>query len=329
MDAYALALEGRLIDATAIGASRTPPGSLSALIAAYYGSGQFQNLKDSTKRTYRASLEPLRKQYGQLSVRNIEKRHVQAIIDKMADRPTAANKLIKRLRTLFDLAIDMEWRDRNPAARVKYYKIKSDGYHLWTEAEIAAFKKAYPSGTRERLALELLLCTGQRRCDVVRMGPGLIGTQEDGTRYMRTYDSKNDQWLKLPILPELETELAKIQSSHMVFLTTEYGKAFSVAGFGNWFNERAKLGTGNQLCSAHGLRKACATRLAEHGATAHEIMAVTGHASLREVERYTKGAKQFPLAESAFARLRTGTDGEQQVSNPDEKLDNSRLKSLK
>jgi len=45
-------------------------------------------------------------------------------------------------------------------------------------------------------------------------------------------------------------------------------------------------------CSAHGLRKAAARRLAEAGCTEHEIAAITGHASLREVQRYTKAADQ-------------------------------------
>ena len=45
-------------------------------------------------------------------------------------------------------------------------------------------------------------------------------------------------------------------------------------------------------CSAHGVRKATSTALAEAGATPHEIMAVTGHQTLEEVERYTKAASR-------------------------------------
>jgi integrase len=56
-------------------------------------------------------------------------------------------------------------------------------------------------------------------------------------------------------------------------------------------------------CSAHGLRKAAARRLAEAGCTAHEIGAVTGHASLAELVRYTKAADQRRLAEAAWPKL--------------------------
>jgi len=58
-------------------------------------------------------------------------------------------------------------------------------------------------------------------------------------------------------------------------------------------------------CSAHGLRKAAARRLAEAGCTAHEIAAITGHASLGELVRYTKAVDQRRLAEAAMTKTRT------------------------
>ena len=60
-------------------------------------------------------------------------------------------------------------------------------------------------------------------------------------------------------------------------------------------------------CSAHGLRKAAARRLAEAGCTAHEIGAITGHASLTELVRYTRAADQRRLAEAAMTKSRTST----------------------
>ena len=56
-------------------------------------------------------------------------------------------------------------------------------------------------------------------------------------------------------------------------------------------------------CSAHGLRKAAARRLAEAGCSAHEIMSITGHQSLKEVERYTREAGRRNLADSAMKRI--------------------------
>jgi integrase len=92
----------------------------------------------------------------------------------------------------------------------------------------------------------------------------------------------------------------------MTFLVTEFGKPFTAAGFGNWFRERCNE-AGLRHCSAHGLRKAASRRLAEHGCTVHEVAAITGHASLREVQRYTKGADQKRLATSAVEKIRRRT----------------------
>ncbi len=90
----------------------------------------------------------------------------------------------------------------------------------------------------------------------------------------------------------------------MAFLVTAQGKPFTAAGFGNWFREVCDS-IGLPQCSAHGLRKAAARRLAEAGATPHEIMAVTGHESLREVERYCREAGKQRLADTAQAKVIT------------------------
>lgn len=329
LDAYDAALKGELVEAKPVGADRAPAGSLSNLIACYYGSTDFDRLEDSTKRTYRASLEPLRNKYGQLSARTMERRHVQVLVRELGDKPASANKLLKRLKTIFDLAVGMGWRTDNPAKPVKPYKIETDGFHAWTEDEINAFKKAYPTGTRERLALALLLCTGQRGSDVVKMGPPALVRLKDGAQAIKLRQKKTGTKLVIPVLPELAVELSARRGEHLVFLATAYGKPFSVKGFQQWFARRAKEATGNPVCTAHGLRKACAYRLADAGATTFMIQAITGHKSLAEVQQYVTGRDQVRLAQSALALLTGGTDGEQPVSNLDERLDNSTPNALK
>jgi integrase len=57
-------------------------------------------------------------------------------------------------------------------------------------------------------------------------------------------------------------------------------------------------------CLPHGLRKAQMRRLAEVGARAKEIASVSGHKTLREVERYTAAADQKHLSRGAIAKLK-------------------------
>jgi integrase len=58
-------------------------------------------------------------------------------------------------------------RRDNPFERVPKYKLGT--HHTWTDAQLEAFEKRWPLGTRQRLAYALLLYTGQRVSDVVRM----------------------------------------------------------------------------------------------------------------------------------------------------------------
>ena len=67
-------------------------------------------------------------------------------------------------------AVETGMRDDDPTRDVKAIRVKSDGFHSWTDAEIAQFEERHAVGTKARLALALLLYTGQRRSDVVTMG---------------------------------------------------------------------------------------------------------------------------------------------------------------
>jgi site-specific recombinase XerD len=89
-------------------------------------------------------------------------------------------------------------------------------------------------------------------------------------------------------------------SAHLTFLTTASGKPFSAAGFTNWFRDMCNDAGLPRGTSAHGLRKAACRRLAEAGCSANVIASISGHASLREVQRYTAAADQVRMARSAI-----------------------------
>lgn len=89
------------------------------------------------------------------------------------------------------------------------------------------------------------------------------------------------------------------------YLITEFGRPFSAARFGNRFRKWCDE-AGLPHCSAHGLRKAGSARLAEIGASDREIMAINGHQTAKEVDRYTKGARQKKLAASAMEKWEQG-----------------------
>lgn len=120
---------------------------------------------------------------------------------------------------------------------------------------------------------------------------------------IRVKQAKTVAHLVIPMHPDLSSVLKKLPKDVLAFLTTEYGKPFKDgAAFGNQYREWCKSADVKGR-RAHGLRKSAAVRLAEAGCSSEEVAAITGHASLREIERYTKAAEQEKLARAAIARL--------------------------
>jgi integrase len=133
-----------------------------------------------------------------------------------------------------------------------------------------------------------------------------MGRQHVAEGVLSVRQQKTGRSLWIPVHEALASIMAETAASNLTFLVTDQGKPYSAAGFGNWFRDQCRA-AGLHGCSAHGLRKAAARRLAEAGCTAHEISAITGHASLREVARYTEAADRRKLAASAMAKVKSGT----------------------
>lgn len=304
-------------DKPAAKASRAPKaekGSLRHMIGEYVASEEFKDLDARTQKVRRAILESIclephkdddRYFYAECPAKKLTAQDVKAIRDrKGVALPEAANGRVKALRQLYAWAIEAEETEDNPAARVKYLASHSQGHHAWTLAEVEAFETCHPVGTKARLALALLIYLAQRRADIVAIGPQHI---RDGwlTLTQNKNARNNPITLELPVIPELARIIAATPTGHMAFLVTEFGKPFTSNGFGNRFRKWCDEAALPQ-CSAHGLRKAAAARLANLGCSARQIMAITGHQTIKEVERYTKSAEQRTLAKDAMAKMDAG-----------------------
>ena len=316
MRQYAAALDGVKAQASNIGGARAKPGSFNALCVSYYRSPEFRGLKPTTQAVRRNIIEKFRLAHGDKPVKGLGRTHIKEIIGAKADTPEAANNLLKVLRVLLAYAVDQEMIDSNPAADVKRYRSCGEGFHTWNEDEIAQFQARHRICTRAGLALALLLYTAQRRGDVVRLGWQHMKGKGSA---IAVRQEKTGASLVIPVHPELARALASVPRMNLTFLMTERGAPFTSAGFGNWFREQCNL-AGLPQCSAHGLRKAAATRLSNAGCSTDQIRAITGHRSPSEVARYTRAADQMRLAQQAMNKL-LGADGEQELSNLTTRLD--------
>ncbi|WP_252909934.1 tyrosine-type recombinase/integrase [Aliihoeflea aestuarii] len=321
--AYESALKGLDAATSAIGAKRARPGSVAALILSFYRSPEFLGLSEATKATYRGILDRFARLHGEDPVKLLQRQHIKAIIGGMSDRPHAANNLLRLLRLVLDFAVDIELIPTNAARGLKGFRVKAKGFATWSEADIAAFEARHPIGSRARLAMALMLYTGQRRGDVVRLGWQHV----DGSR-IAVQQNKTGQALKITMHAALLDALAHAPRTNMTFLITEFGAPFTPAGFGNWFREQCDS-AGLKGLSAHGLRKAAARRLADAGNSTKRIQAITGHKTLKEVERYTLAADQQRLADEAVKSMPDRSDREQNFPNLGERLDKQASKRLK
>jgi len=280
----------------AIGANlRSVPGSVSTAITEYYGSQAFRSLTGGTPAKRRAILERFREQHGHMPLASLPKEFLVALLDTMP-RFQARNWLTA-FRHFIGWCVERKLLRNDPTLGIRLKTPKSDGHHTWTEDEIATFEAHWPIGSRPRLALALGLFTAQRRSDVVRIGRQHI---RDGVLAVR--QQKTGVILAIPVHSELTAIICATPVGHLTLLTTKYGKSFSPNGLNDQFRSWCDAAGLPTYCKFHGLRKAALTRLADAGCTAHEIAAISGHRTLKEVEHYTRAVDQARLARAAMER---------------------------
>jgi integrase len=293
MAAYEAALT---VPRTAIGAGRIKAGSVAAVVAEYLDSRQFFGSKSAgTQRMRRGILERFRSAYGDRPFALLPPEWIEALLD--AKPPHAARSWLVTLRSLCQFGLKRGYLRTDPTANIKQRAIKGDGFHTLTEEEITQFEAYHPIGTKPRLAFALLLYTAQRRSDVLRMGRQHI---RDGVLTVK--QEKTGATLAIPVHPHLQTVLDATPNEHLTFLVTATGKPYGGNAFTEQFRNWTDAAGLPMCCKPHGLRKAACRRLAEAGCSANEIMAISGHATMKELVRYTAAADQARLARNAMAK---------------------------
>jgi integrase len=299
MAAYAVALAAA---PKPIGADkRSKPGSVSAALAEYFQSRAFKGLTGGTPAQRRQVLERFRADHGHMPLASLPTSFLTALLDNLS--PHAARTWVKALRHFCTWAVERKLLRVDPTLGIRIKLPKSDGFHTLSEDEITQFEAAHPIGTQARLAFGLGLFTALRNSDVGRLGRQNF---RDGVLTVRPVKTQNTTniTLTIPVHSELQKILdATPNIGHLTLLVSKTGKPYSPRDLSEQFRRWCDAAGLPQRCTFHGLRKAALTRLADAGCTAHEIAAVSGHKTLKEVERYTKAADQVRLARSAMERI--------------------------
>ena len=314
MRQYAAALEGVKAQAKQHRGSAHRSGIIQRVVRLLLPIARISRPETHTQVMRRNITEKFRLAHGTKPLKGLGVAHIKDIMGAKADTPEAANNLLKVLRVILGYAVSVGLIASNPATGVKKYRSRGEGFHTWSEDEIAQFEDRH----RNRFAHAACLCSSVVH-GTTSLRRGANGLAACARRRLAVRQEKTGTALLIPVHPELATALASVPRTNLTFLMTEKGAPFTSAGFGNWFRDQCDL-AGLPQCTAHGLRKAAATRLANAGCSSDQIKAITGHKSLSEVAHYTRAADQQRLARQAL-KIQLGAESEQKLSNLPTRLD--------
>jgi integrase len=224
---------------------------------------------------------------------------------KDAETPGIARTWLITVREFCKWAVEQKLIDADPTAGIVIKLPKSDGHATWSEEQIAQFEARWPLGTRERLLFALLLHTGQRCSDVIKLGPASIVNGAFPIKQQKTGAK-----VRIPVLPELAAAIAacEVVGFH-TFLATKTGKPLNQRDLNKWFRQACNEAGLPDTCVPHGLRKALCRRLAQARCSHKLIASISGHMTSKEVDRYIRDFENEQGAIDAFAMLAAAKGG--------------------
>jgi integrase len=270
------------------GIAPVPKGKLADLIASYKLSPKFAKLADRTRKDYDGVLSFLIERMGHVQPDRLKRKHVINLRDANAETVRFANYCVQVLRIVLEHGIDQGIIEAgaNPAKGVDLLKSEAEPRGPWPQDKIDAFRAAVPLGHRTRTLFELLIGTGQRIGDVLKMQWNHI--DDDG---INVRQNKTGMQLWVPFTPHLRAALEAHRRDNLTILTKQHGN-------GPWAYRGAadalmavRIEIGAEAYDAHSLRYSAACELLMNGCSDDLIAAVTGQ-SARMVAHYTKSVRQ-------------------------------------
>ncbi len=272
-------------------------GTLGWLIARYRETVVWQNFSAATRRQRENIFRQVLVSAADQPFAKITGATIEAGRDRRGGTPAQARHFLDAMRGLFRWAAKAKMVKADPSIGVDDPpRAKTDGFPPWTEDHVAAYEARWPIGTRQRVWLDVLLYTGLRRSDAVRLGRQHIS---DGIGTIKT--EKTDTEVTLPILPVLAETLAAGPCGDLAFIVGESGQPLTKESFGNVFRRACRAA--GVPGSAHGVRKIAATRAANAGATVAQLEAIFGWSGGRMASLYTRAADRRRLAMDAMHKL--------------------------
>jgi integrase-like protein len=275
-------------------------GSIDWLVTKYYNSDQWKRLSVDTQNGRRRMLERFRADHGDKPIDSLQAIHIKALMDEITGGAHPKRNWLKHLSGMFLFAEEEMIRVDNPCRGFKRpTPPKTDGFHSWTDGEIAQYRGFWRYGTVPRLVMELAVETSARRGDVTRLGP-----EQMASGRFEFQHHKNGVDVSFPVSAELQAAIdAMPKTNQPTFVHTKAGNARSAKALGNDFREWCDQAKLPKRCSLHGLRKGCLRILAEAGCNILELQSRSGHLTLSELQKYIDAADKRFAADRAAEKV--------------------------
>jgi integrase len=308
--AYHAALRGeKVADAVNGIKARGGSGSVRSTIEQYLDSATFREFSPGTQALRRSILNSISRIVGHLPLATIKRKWIDSWIESASTKGAGRTRYLA-LRPFLQWGCEtVHLIDANPTDGMKVKAKESEGHATWTDEEIAQFRAHHPLGGMARLAIELVLAVAGRRGDAIALGRQHLKQDQDGEWWLVFTQEKNRKRkpvkVQCPVPAELMAaiEACRGPETSLTFLTNEWGRPFDTKGFNDWFRRQVQAAGLGEHCVPHGLRKAACRIMAESNCTVHEIKSVSGHRTLKEVERYTNAVDNRKLAARARAKV--------------------------
>lgn len=294
---YKTALDGLTVTQAS---PRAANGTMAWLWARYRETGAWTHLAPATRRQRENIMVGVLKAIGHERCNAIKRSDVIQAREARSKTPAQSRNFLDAMRGMFRWALDADHIKIDPTAGVKNPpKPKGGGFLVWTEDDVDRFQAFWAIGTQERVWLDVLLYTGLRRGDAVRLGKQHV---RNGEAVLKTEKSQEEVRVTIPILPVLQATLTAGPTGDLAFICGKKGDPLTKESFGNMFSAACRrAGLVNK--SAHGVRKIGATRAAENGATVSELEALFGWRGGGMASLYTRDADRARLARGAAHKL--------------------------
>jgi integrase len=294
-------------------ASAPGAGSLAWLWDRYRETGAWTTLSAATRRQRENIMKHVLAASGAEPYTKVNRESMIAGRDKRSATPSQARNFLDAMRGLFRWALEAGHVKVDPTTVKNPPKKKTSGFPAWTRADVEAYQRRWPLGTRQRVWLDVVLFTGLRRGDLVVIGKQHVSdvALPDGSvikvASLRTEKGGHMITVTLPVLAPLQRTLDAGPIGDLAWICGERGHPFVKESFGNEFSTAARQAGVKK--SLHGVRKIAATIAAENGATGKELDAIFGWVDGgRTSAIYTQEADRRRLAMAAMGKLDGAND---------------------